>query len=105
MAWQYSVHYYRRSLVGNLFLTYVSSQGKKKDEIAMLIGKILEISQDQLYQVTVNSQHVCTYILVCIVSYSVCTQEDGLLSYGLKILNLLKTKYLPVIIILILNYT
>ena len=32
----------------NLFLTYLSSQDKKKEEISRLIGKILEIPPDQV---------------------------------------------------------
>ena len=44
-----------RSLVKNLFVTYVSAQDKQKqEEIANLIGKILEIPSQQLHTVREN---------------------------------------------------
>ena len=44
--------FFDRSLVKNLFLTYLSSQDKrKKDDIAQLIGKILEIPPKELNKV------------------------------------------------------
>ncbi len=50
-----SWHHTNRSLVRNLFMTFLSSQDKKREEIARLIGKILGLPPEQLDQVRVHS--------------------------------------------------
>lgn len=59
---QYILYYYNRTLVREMFVNYLSSQDKKKNEIARLIGKILDVPQQELNRVSVH-YHALPYDL------------------------------------------